>query len=644
MAIVKMKKLMLAAPQENRDEILDVLQTCGAVQLIDLKHMSEDLEGVGYFRDAGSLMDAEADFSRMKFSYEFIKQFDRNKKSLLKKREVISKEEFELLGKKIDREGIYNRCNSLNEAINLNRSKKSKALSVIELYNDWSNLDICNDDIAGLKKVACFMGSVSQRIETQLYESFKSITDDIYIERISEKKQDVNLFILCHIDDEDMVSDVLKKYGFVRANLDLNLPPSEKAVEVREMLKALDDEYNNLIEKASGLSSSLYDVERALDYVSCKLDRERSISNLIKTSKAFVLEGWVTEEDGVRLQNIMEKRFRDIYMELEDPGEDEFPPVVLKNNSFIEPFEMITSMYALPKPDEVDPTPILAPFYMLFFGMMAGDVGYGLVMLVLSWLALKFLDMEGDSKNLMKIILYCSIPTILFGFAFGGFFGNAVSIEPLWVNPVDKPMDVLYVSVALGIIHLFTGLGIKAYWLIKNGKIMDAVFDVFFWYALLSGLIWLLLSGMVGLPGGTIAKYLSLVGAVGLLLTQGRSNASIAGKIFGGIYGLYGVTSYIGDVLSYSRLLALCLATGLIGSSFNLLIGLLGKGLISVVFGAVIFVFGHTFNFLIGMLGTFVHTCRLIYLEFFGKFYEGGGNPFSPLKIKTKFIKVNTER
>lgn len=644
MAIVKMKKLTLAAPKSERDAVLDLLQNGGSVQLIDLKSVSTDLEGISFFKDSGELLEAEAEFNHIKFAYEFLRKYSSQKKKLFGKREVIAKHDFELISKRVDWQSIYNDCSFLDEAINLNRNQKSKAASLVEAYNDWINLDISEDDISGLEKVVQFMGSVSQNVKTSLFESLKSVSSDIYIELISEKKQDVNLFMLCHISDEQNVSDVLRKFGFVKADLKLSLPPADEVKEELRRIKELDSEYEVLLEKAGGLSKNICDLERAFDYIYCKVDKERAISNLIKTSKAFILEGWITEEDGPKLEDILEKRFDDIYVGFEDPKENESPPIVLKNNPLVEPFEMITSMYALPKPDEVDPTPILTPFYIVFFGMMMGDVGYGLLMLAISIFALKFLDIKDETKKLVKIILYCSIPTIIFGFLFGGFFGNAIPMKPLWVNPVDKPMDVLYVSMAMGIVHLFTGLGVKAYWLIKNGKVMDAVFDVFFWYALLSGLIWMLVSSMASLPGGNIAKYIAIAGAIGLLLTQGRSNASLAGKIFGGIYGLYGVTSYIGDVLSYSRLLALGLATSLIGTSFNLLIKLLGKGAFGYVFGVVIFICGHTFNFLIGMLGTFVHTCRLEYLEFFGKFYEGGGRPFTPLKLKTKFVKFNTEK
>lgn len=645
MAIVKMKKMVLAAPQCQRAEVFDMLQSNGIVQIMDLKDMPiDDVEGVEYFKAADSVLQAETDYTHAKFAYEFLRHYSNKKKGIFDKRQVISKSQFDLIEKQFDWQGVYEQCRALDEAINQNKNKKSKTASAIDFYSEWTGLDISEDDLVGLRKTAYYIGSIPKKSEADLYEDLNSLFDDAYIERISEKKQDVNLFLLCHMEDSQKVNDVLKKYGFTKASINLEYTPREQVAKLNDEIGMLNREYDELINKAAVLSDNLEEIEKSVDYLSCRYERESAILDLVKTKKTFALEGWVPEKEGTELKESLEKRFQDVYVGFEEPAEDEAPPIKLKNNAFVEPFEMITSMYALPQPHEVDPTPILTPFYILFFGMMAGDIGYGLVMLAASVIALKFMDIEGDARKMMKIILYCSFPTILFGWLFGGFFGNALSITPLWVNPVDKPMDVLYVSLALGIVHLFTGLGVKAYWLIKNGNLKDAIFDVFFWYILLTGLIWLLVSGMVGLPGASVAKYASIIGAVGLLLTQGRANSSIVGKFFGGVYGLYGVTSYIGDVLSYSRLLALGLATGLIGSSFNLLIKLLGSGPVAIIFGIVIFIFGHTFNFLIGMLGTFVHTCRLEYLEFFGKFYEGGGEPFNPLRIKTKFIKVNTEK
>lgn len=638
MAIVKMKKIVLAAPQNVRDGILNLLQTKGYVQLIDLKEELTDTEGLDYFNETKSVSGTELDYNKIKFSYQFLKQYNTQKKSPFAKREIISKEQFDQIGTRIDWQEIYDKCKEIDESLTKNRNERTKMVLTAEQYNEWAGLDISDRELKDLKRVSYFTGTISNKYEAALYEELNEAYGDVYIEKVSVKKQDLNLFILCHSDDMSGVSDILKKYGFTKVSLDLKSTPLEQVKALNADIETLDSEYDELTKKAVELSERLRDIEKIYDYISNKLEKENSISKLVKTQKTFVLKGWIAEDNTKELEELVEKNFSDAFIDFEEPLQDEEPPIILKNNALNEPFEAITSMYALPQYTEVDPTPVLTPFYLIFFGMMAGDIGYGLVLFILAGLALKFMDLEGDSRKLVKLLFYVSIPTIIFGWVFGGFFGDAIPVTPLWVNPVDRPMDVLYVSIALGILHLFTGLGVKAYWFMKNGKVMDAVYDVFLWYLLLTGLIWLLLGG------GTIPKYMSIIGAAGLLLTQGRANKSLIGKFFGGVYGLYGVTSYIGDVLSYSRLLALGLATGLIGSSFNLLIRLLGSGPVAIIFGSIIFVAGHTFNLLIGMLGTFVHTCRLEYLEFFGKFYEGGGKAFNPLKISTKFIKVNTER
>lgn len=638
MAIVKMKKMTLAAPQNERNDILNLFQTKGYVQLIDLKEELVGEEGLEYFKESKAVSNAELDYNRIKFSYEFLKQYYTKKSGFFSKREVVSKQEFDQLETVTDWRNINDQCKDIEENMTQNRNRKTKLVSLIDQYSEWVGLDVSDSDLQEIKRISYFIGTVSSKYETQLFEELNGSYDDVYIEKVSIKKQDINLFVLCHADDFDSVSDILKKYGFTKANMDLALSPAEQIKELNNEIQTLDTQYDELIQKATLLAESMDDIQKIYDYISNKLEKENSVFKLAKTQKTFLLEGWIAEDNTKEIEQLIEKECSDVFIDFLDPAEGEEPPIVLKNNALNEPFEAITSMYALPQYTEVDPTPVLTPFYLIFFGMMAGDIGYGIVLFLLTGVALKYMDLEKESRKLVKLLFYVSIPTIIFGWVFGGFFGDAIPVKPLWVNPVDKPMDVLYVSVAIGIVHLFTGLGVKAYWFIKNGKVMDAVYDVLFWYILLSGLIWLLLGG------GTIAKYMSIIGAVGLLLTQGRANESLVGKFFGGVYGLYGVTSYIGDILSYSRLLALGLATGLIGSSFNLLIRLLGSGPVAVIFGALIFIAGHTFNLLIGMLGTFVHACRLEYLEFFGKFYEGGGKAFNPLKITTKFIKVNTER
>ncbi|SKA90772.1 V/A-type H+-transporting ATPase subunit I [Caloramator quimbayensis] len=644
MAIVKMKKITVAAPQSQRDNILDALQSKGCVELIDLKNLQQEAEGIGYFKENKSISQTEINYNKIKFCYDFLKQHESKKEGLFSKKTVISKEEFDKLEETINWENIYLECKKIDDDINHIKNKKNKLITQIEQYSNWIGLDVCSKELNILKNVSYFIGTISKKYESKIIDELSSNFKDIYIEKISEKQQDVNVFMLCHKNDSVNVSEVLKKYGFTKINFELSMIPKEQIKSFNDELSELDKEFITLNERALKLSEGIDDIEKMYDYLSSRLELENSVLNLLKTQKTFILQGWIPSDKEEFIMNSMSKNFSDCYIAFEEPSEDDMPPVLLKNNKIAEPFEVITSMYALPLPTEVDPTPVLTPFFLLFFGMMMADIGYGILMLLVGLFMLKKMDLEEEGKKIVKLLVYCGIPTIAFGVLYGSFFGGIIPLKPIWLNPVDKPMDVLVVSIALGIVHLYVGLGVKAYSLIKAGKALDAFMDVFSWYIFLSGLIWMLLGSLVGVGGVGIAKIMAIAGALIILFTQGRENESIVGKFFGGLYSLYGVTSYLGDALSYSRLLALGLASGLIGWSFNLLIGLLGKGALALIFGPIIFVAGHTFNFLIGALGTFVHTCRLQYLEFFGKFYEGGGRAFNPLKINTKFIRVNTER
>lgn len=637
MAVVKMKKLTLAAVQSDRDSILDMLQSFGYVQVINLKEKLSD-EAAELPGEAKVVDIAETDFERIKFAYEFLKEAGGKKAGLFKKRQVISKQEFDEFESRINWKEIYEECRRIKTRLDENKSERVRLQSEMGQYSEWIEFDGVQKDLDKLKRVAYFLGTIENKYENAVFTELTDSNHSLYIEKISSAHQYLNLFILCHRDDYRNVTEILKKYGFAKSSMDFSISARDRVNNIAKQLKSIDDEYASLKNRSKELSEGISDIEKVYDAAEARVERCKCLSRIIKTKNFFVLEGWIPEEKIDEFEKAAESVSPSIYMTAEDAGEDDEPPVALKNNAFVEPFEIITSMYSLPLPDEVDPTPVLAVPFMLFFGMMMADMGYGIVMAAGSALALKFMDLQGGTKKMVKLILYSSVPTVMFGWIYGSFFGGAIKVTPLWLDPVYNTMAVLELSIGLGIAHIFLGLGVKAYKLIKSGHVLDAIFDVFFWYGLISGLLWMLLGG------GSTAKIVSIVFAAGLVLTQGRSNKTIFGKLFGGIYGLYGITSYLGDALSYSRLLALGLSSSLIGWSFNLLIGLLGKGIGVVIFGPLIFIFGHTFNLLMGGLGAFVHTCRLQYLEFFGKFYEGGGKPFEPLKINTRFVKLDTEK
>lgn len=643
MAIVKMKKVTISAPLDERDSILDFLQNEGYIHFIDLKEENPQEDGIEYFSEAKTVLKTEVDFNSIKSTYEVLRRYNTEKQGMFSKKKIIDKREFDELESKVDWRSIAASTKEIEEKIGLNKNKRSKTISIIEQYKPWAPLDVSEEQLKQLRKTNYMIGSVSQRYEQQLIEELTSAYPDIVIERVSDKQQDVNLFILFHEDDLNGVSEILKRLGFTKASIEIDVTPGEKVKELNREIEELERENEELAKEMVKISSSLRDIERVYDYLSNKLQREKTIANLLKTRFTFILQGWIPEEKEKVLGNLMNKKCKDSWIEFEEPLEDEATPVALKNNALVEPFEIVTSMYSLPSSKEIDPTPVLAPFFLLFFGMMMSDIGYGLGMLIGSVILLKFMDLEGGAKKIAKLILYSSIPTIIFGALYGGIFG--VSIKPLWMNPLDNPILILGISVVLGVVHLMVALGVKAFQQIKAGHFMDAVYDVGTMYAIIIGIIWSVAAGQGYVGGAGIAKIVAIVGVIGIFLTAGRDSESIGGKIGGGLFGVYGLTSYVGDALSYSRLMALGLATGLIGNAFNIMIGLMGEGftIMKVVVGTVVLLAGHTFNLLINALGSYVHTSRLQYVEFFGKFYEGGGKAFEPLKINTKYIKVRTE-
>jgi V/A-type H+-transporting ATPase subunit I len=301
--------------------------------------------------------------------------------------------------------------------------------------------------------------------------------------------------------------------------------------------------------------------------------------------------------------------------------------------------------------------------------MMLSDAGYGIIIVIATSLALlKKKNMGEGMKRTMKMFLYCGISTTFWGFMFGSFFGDAVNViattffgrpdiklSPIWFDQLDSPMRMLSFCFLVGIIHLFVGLGAKAYGCFKNHDPLGALYDCIFWYMLVGGAIFYLLtlpmmSSMLGIATlsagvGKVAGVVAIIGLIGVILTGGRESHNWFKRILKGLYSAYGITSWLSDILSYSRLLALGLATGVIAQVFNKMGSMVatGTGLIGVIFFIIIFIIGHTLNLLINALGAYVHTNRLEYVEFFGKFYDGGGKAFEPFKQNTKYFTIKEE-
>ena len=363
----------------------------------------------------------------------------------------------------------------------------------------------------------------------------------------------------------------------------------------------------------------------------------------------------------------METALKDyaVTIETEDLAEDEEAPVLLKNNPFSASVQGVVESYALPAKGEIDPSFIISLFYFIFFGFMLSDAAIGLlIFLGAGFLLLKNKNMETGLRNNTKLFMFGGIAAMFFGVMFGSyfgdlipsisgnFFGNPIVVKPVWLDMQQNPMTVLSLALVMGIIHIFTGLGINGYQLLKKKDVVGFIFDIIVWYIILVGLIVKCLSMqmiMDILAGGAkpfipanignIGLYAAGIGCVAIIIMGGRESKNWGKRLLKGAYAVYGITSYLSDILSYSRLLALGLATGVISSVANMIGTMFGSGVLGVIIFIVVFLIINAINIGINTLGAYVHTNRLQYVEFFGHFYDGGGRPFEPYSVKTKYYK-----
>ncbi|HBQ63981.1 MAG TPA: hypothetical protein DD727_03475 [Clostridiales bacterium] len=385
-------------------------------------------------------------------------------------------------------------------------------------------------------------------------------------------------------------------------------------------------------------------METLFDLLSIEKEKKAARLLLSDTQKTFAVEGWVPRTCSEDMKKRIEEEFI-CHIEIREPGEDEQPPVLLSNPALVQPFEAVTQMYSLPSRSDIDPNPLIAPFFFLFFGIMMADAVYGTLMCIATAIAIKKWAPEGLSGKIVRLIFLGGISTIIWGVVFGSWFGDLPKvlsggqfiIRPLWFNPMENAVLMLVFSLGLGVIHILTGLFARAAILIRNKDYAGAVFDVFSWVLLLIGLLMLIPGGVTGQVG----QYMAIAGTGTILLFAGRKHKNPVKRILSGLAGLYSISGYLSDILSYARLLALGLATGVISSIINTMGAMFAKSVPGVLFFIFLLAFGTVFNIALNALGAFVHTSRLQYIEFFGKFYEGGGRAFVPFGGKTRYIRMN---
>lgn len=660
MAVVEMRKLTVIGLNSSRNPFIHELMHLGVVEINSQEGVVSDEDWMpDIFRTSNSadVSRLEADIIRVSTALEAIGKYDTAKKPLLITRKEMGRSEFTALLNATQTETELNVDKAVFAYKNITdgQNEINRLRSLIAGLQPWLRLDIPLE--MNETEFACVVyGTTGAKTDSgQLMAAVLEGTPSAIVQEVSADKQQKYFSIICLKEEKDALYEALRPFNFSAVSMaDQKGTPAEATHHYEKEIEAIEAKIAENEKVLAALSTARKNIEFLYDSLVMRRDRARIVGDMLSTDAVFYFDGWMPAKAQPEIEALLKEY--EFFYDIQIPEEEEEVPVLLHNSSVATPFEAVTNMYSLPSRKDIDPTTILAPFYFIFFGMMLSDAAYGIILSVLCAFVLKKYKPEGTIYKMFKMFFYCGISTFIWGALFGGWFGNFFTvaaatlfgkelvINPIWFNPMDNPMKLLIFSLILGAIHLFVGMGIQAYMSIRDGHPVDAICDIGLWYVLLIGLVLFGVGGSVAPALASAGKVMSIVGVVGILLTGGRKKKGIFGKITGGLGSLYGITNYLSDILSYSRLLALGLATGVVAQVINTLGSLAGGGVVGAILLTVALVFGTIFNLAINALGAFVHSCRLQYVEFFGKFYTGGGREFRPFERKTKYIKIVKDR
>ena len=656
MAIVKMSKFDLVVFAEQRAKVLKKLQKFKEVNFVDIElhdengELSKDaVEGVTKYVNNEELTHIDERLYQLSNAISLIKKYDERKTRL---RDVIYGNEnytFDELAKKVltyDWKKVSSELNKIGTQYSQIKSEISKKYTRYDEIDLWERLDVNPKELKNLKKVNTFLGTVPIKLKGTFIDGISEL-DKTYYEELKIVKDEVYYLVISSIDEseKEKLAEVFRNSSFTVENLDIDAVPQDYKNGLQKEISELKKEKRRLKAQIKTYSEDLTDLQAVYEYMQNKKLRIVESEKLAQTENTILIKGWIPTEKVSEFEKVVKDEAGDnYYLTFTDADRDDATvPIKLKNGKVASTFENLTGMYAYPRYNEIDPTPLFTPFYILFFGMMGADVGYGLVLLLATMFVLKVVNLSSQMRKSIKFFFYLSFSVIFWGLLYGSYFG--ATIPGMWrlVDPASQYNDLLIGSILFGVVHIFVGLAIKAYMLIRDGKSLEAVYDVLFWYmALIGGMLFLIFKLMnLSAVVANVSMWVMIAGMAGIVLTGGREAKGVGAKLGGGLYSLYGISSYVGDFVSYSRLMALGLSGGFIASAINMIAGMISGSWVGMIFIPVILIAGHLFNMFLSFLGAYVHTSRLMYVEYFGKFYEGGGKPFKDFRTENKYINLD---
>ena len=632
-----MKHLRLLGMESEREALLKAMQDMECVEISRIDGSEEALKSGFAKPDDKALMSAQEASRAYRTALASLDRFAPEKKGMFRKRQGVSRAAFFSAESEENARTAAETINKDTRRLGEIESERTKNEALRATLAPWLTVDAPLGGADGA--LAVFFGTVGLNVTDDALKALADSLDGLLTwQQASSDRSLRYLLVMCHGSVKERALSALRDLGFSTVSFrGMTGTAKENDKVLAENLAALEKERQEIEQRIAGLGGKREALLEASDRAAIALRREEAKSRLVGTDKVFLLEGWLPADRCAEIEKTL-KPFT-CAIETREPTEDEYPqvPVQLKNNKLTRPLNMVTEMYSLPAYGTLDPNPLMAPFFILFYGIMMADMGYGLLMMIASVIISKKYRPKGTSGELFSLLGLCGISTFIMGALTGGFFGDfltqlvaivspgTVFALPKLFDPLDDLTMILIGSMALGMVQIVTGMAISLIEKCKRKKFLDAFFEEITW--------WIVFIGIALLALGKGAAVLYVGCALVLLgpIVQGKGWGKLTG-VFGSLYNH--VTGYFGDILSYTRLMALMLAGSVIAQVFNMLAAMPGN----VIAFIIISMLGNAMNFGLNLLGCYVHDLRLQCLEFFNKFYVDGGKPFRPMTLDTEYV------
>ena len=649
MAISHMQELSLLLPKDLLDDVLSYLQNLQSVEIQDLQ-AKETWQGAfeqelvwnpdkSFSEHLQTLTRRQEKLANM---IERLQAFVPKKKLLESLKEVpleITFVDLEQAGQARDEEVLLANIQQQFQSLTRAQEVKERAQSDVAELEKWANLGVTPIALKHFKHLRAFVGSIPSSENNQLNARLRDYPN-LEVQEIFTSTTESGILVLCKAETAKEMQAFLTELGFKPFEYAFEELPKERLTTLQGTIKEQETVISSTQTQLAASSKELQQLKLQLDYILNLTSRQEIKGELASTQNLVALEGWMEQGQIENLKTGLAQQFGGaVLLQIHEltAADRQRVPTKLKNNALIEPFELVTEMYSLPKYEDKDPTPVVSLFYFIFFGMMAADIGYGLLLFGGTSWALKALHIKSNLAKNLRFFRILGVGVALWGVIYGSFFGFKLPFAI--VDTSTDVITILIMSVVIGFITVMTGLYLSGAKNIRMKDYAEAYNSGFAWMLILVGLA-LLAAGRL-FPSlaiaGLIGQWLAIINAVGIVLVSIISAKNLKG-LGPALFNLYNISSYVGDLVSFTRLMALGLAGASIGSAFNLIVSLFPP-FARFSIGIVLFIALHSINMFLSFLSGYVHGARLIFVEFFGKFYDGGGKAFKPLKPAGKYVR-----